>query len=122
MSLRVLPLQLVLVLVLVLMLMLVLVLVLLLLMLPLVLPLVLPFLLLLIFGVRVHYLVSNRQNFIDGQHTWGWLTKPQTMEGLFPFFGQVLATASCEQTDDNGNQAEDKREADDQTAEQSLVT
>lgn len=44
------------------------------------------------------------------------------MEGLFPFLGEVLATASCEQTNDDGDQAEDKREADDQTAEQSLVT
>ncbi len=96
-----------LVLVLVLMLMLVLVLVLLLLLLLL---LMLP---LLILRVRVHCLISNRQNIIDGQHTLGWLTEPQTVEGLFSLFGHVLAMASSEHANDNGDQAEDKSEAND---------
>ena len=111
--------MLVLVLVLMLMLMLVLVLVLLLLllllllMLPLLmLSLVLP-LVLLILRVRVHCLISNRQNIIDGQHTLGWLTEPQTVEGLFSLFGHVLAMASSEHANNNGDQAEDKSEAND---------
>ena len=90
MSLRVWLLQLVLVLVLVLMLMLVLVLMLLLLM---VLALLLALVLLLSFRVRVHYLISNTQNGIDEQHTLGWFIEPHAMEDLFPFPGEVLATA-----------------------------
>ena len=59
---------------------------------------------------------------MERQHTLGWLIKPHAVKDLFSFLGEVLATASCEYTDDNGNQAEDKRHPDNQTAEQSLVT
>ena len=72
---------------------------LLLLLLLLLLPLFLP-----IWRARVHCFISNRYNVIKGQHTcWGWLTEPQAVEGLFPSSGQVLAMASCDPADNDGD-------------------
>ena len=96
--------MLMLVLVIVTVLMLVLVLVLALPLVLLLLLLLLLALLLLIWRARVHCLISNRYNIIEGQHTcWSWLTEPQAVEGLFPSSGQVLAMASCDPADNDGD-------------------